>query len=119
MNQLTQSNAANAEENAAASEELSAQASSQAGVVRNLTALVLGRSGNGSARSNGGGGAHGAGKPGALPLVHYPAASGADPAPGRNGGLREQIEQQRDAQAAGKAPQPKAGSPAGFRDIRN
>ena len=53
MDQVTQSNAASAEENAAASEELSAQAASQSSLVRELTTLVLGRSGNGAAPGRG------------------------------------------------------------------
>ena len=42
MDRLTQSNAASAEQNAAASEELSSQSSTQSAVVRTLTDLVLG-----------------------------------------------------------------------------
>jgi len=52
MDQVTQANAANAEENAAASEELSAQASAQSSIVRDLASLVLGRNGNGNGRGH-------------------------------------------------------------------
>jgi len=52
MGQLTQGNAANAEENAAASEQLSAQASAQTDTVHELTALVLGENGDGASRRN-------------------------------------------------------------------
>jgi methyl-accepting chemotaxis protein len=46
MDQVTQQNAANAEESASASEELSAQAEQMNGVVRELAALVGGSAGN-------------------------------------------------------------------------
>jgi methyl-accepting chemotaxis protein len=51
IDQVTQTNAANAEESAAASEELSAQAATMEGLVENLVALVEGRAGSGSAMS--------------------------------------------------------------------
>lgn len=46
IDQVTQTNAANAEESAAASEELSAQAATMEGLVENLVALVEGRAGS-------------------------------------------------------------------------
>jgi len=55
MDQVTQSNASNAEENAAASEELSSQATFMMSTVEGLTRLVMGGGGNGS-ETNGGGG---------------------------------------------------------------
>jgi len=54
MDQVTQSNASNAEENAAASEELSSQATFMMSTVESLTRLVMGGGGNGS-ETNGGG----------------------------------------------------------------
>ena len=125
MDQVTQSNAANAEENAAASEELSSQAASQAAIVRNLSELVLG--GNGSAGGNGKGPANRNGeaelvhhaKAPLLPALHAAAHTEANPhAPaGKQGGLRAQIEQQRDAHASRPLPRAKSGSGAEFRDI--
>ena len=50
MDKVTQQNAANAEESAAASEELSAQAETMQGFVADLVTLVGSRNGNGSGR---------------------------------------------------------------------
>ncbi len=107
MDQVTQSNAANAEENAAASEELSAQAGSQTMMVRNLTEIVLGSNGNGAAHTNGKAKltqpAHGNDKAEFVSPVNLAAAIAKQAGAGEIGGLREQIEQQRDAQESAKA----------------
>ena len=121
MDRVTQSNAANAEENAAASEELSAQASSQAALVRDLSALIFGGKGNGVVHpietSKLAPPSNGDGKAQALPPTPHDAASRQSAWAEKNGGLRAQIERQRDAQEADKAPWTKPAPQAGFRDI--
>jgi len=99
MDQVTQSNAANAEETASASEELSAQAESLAGIVRELTRVIRG------GKASDGADAHMAplhAAPHAASAHAQPhhAALAAHPAPakgnggGSKGGLRAKIEQE-------------------------
>jgi methyl-accepting chemotaxis protein len=114
MDKVTQTNAANAEENAAASEQLSAQAASQSAAVRDLTGVVMGGSGNGSAARRAA--LTGTMRPPALPrpaveLVHARARGG-------NGGLRVQIQQQQEEAHAPAGAYGRSAANPEFRDIR-
>jgi methyl-accepting chemotaxis protein len=111
MDQVTQSNAANAEENAAAGEELSSQAASLTSIVGDLSSLVLG-----DKHSSHGGHAE---------LLTLAVQGGNGHAHGKAGSLREKIAgaqrpagQGRDSAAHNPAAQhPAAGSAkVGFRD---
>jgi methyl-accepting chemotaxis protein len=120
MDQVTQANASNAEENAAASEELSSQAAVLTATVRTLTQLVAGGIGaakdeNGNAAVNllsrGDGphplltGAKGPDDRGATararrassPRRQFQPANGGKTKGKASGGLRERIEQEHDA----------------------
>jgi methyl-accepting chemotaxis protein len=117
MDQVTQTNAANAEENASASEELSSQAAGQAAIVSVLSGIVLG-SGNGrtpGAQAGPRGRGAGYGRP-LAPLSSAPP-SGRAAQGGPAGGLRAQIEGSRDSREGTRA-EKKAGPDPRFRDIR-